>query len=243
MKGYEAATYGERIADVYDDTVRASSAVTDTVELLVELARDGRALELGIGTGRIALPLNERGVQIEGIDISPAMVTHLRGKPGGDAIPVSIANFDEVNVEGRFELVYVVFNTFFALLSQEEQVRCFTNVAEHLTDTGKFVIEAFVPDMTLFDRGQRVSGVDLGVEQVRVDVSRIDIANQRIDSTHVYMGETGLKVYPVAIRYAWPSELDLMARLAGLHLRSRWAGWRHEPFTSDSQLHVSVYGP
>ena len=242
MEGYETDTYGERIADVYDQTAQPASDVGQTVELLTDLAGHGRALELGIGTGRVALPLSAHGVQVEGVDVSPAMVARLRAKPGGDTIPVTIADFAELRVEGDFELIYVLFNTFFALLTQDQQVRCFANAAEHLSPTGKFVIEAFVPDMTLFDRGQRVSAVNIGVQQVRLDVSRLDIANQRVDSAHIHLAQTGLELYPVAIRYAWPTELDLMARLADLHLKSRWSGWSREPFDSDSKLHVSVYG-
>jgi SAM-dependent methyltransferase len=243
MEGYEAETYGERIADIYDHTVRPASEVGPTVDVLTNLAGPGRALELGIGTGRVAIPLKDRGVKVEGIDISPAMVARLRAKPGGNTFPVSIADFEDVAVEGRFELIYVLFNTFFALLTQDQQVRCFAKVAEHLISTGKFVIEAFVPDMTLFDRGQRVSAVDVGVQQVRLDVSRLDVASQRVDSAHIHLAETGLELYPVAIRYAWPTELDLMARLAGLQLQHRWSGWNREPFNSDSKLHVSVYSP
>jgi SAM-dependent methyltransferase len=243
MEGYEAETYGERIADIYDHTVRPASEVGPTVDVLTNLAGPGRALELGIGTGRVAIPLKDRGVKVEGIDISPAMVARLRAKPGGNTFPVSIADFEDVAVEGRFELIYVLFNTFFALLTQDQQVRCFAKVAEHLISTGKFVIEAFVPDMTLFDRGQRVSAVDVGVQQVRLDVSRLDVASQRVDSAHIHLAETGLELYPVAIRYAWPTELDLMARLAGLQLQRRWSGWNGEPFNSDSKLHVSVYSP
>jgi SAM-dependent methyltransferase len=243
MEGYQADTYGERIADIYDHTVRPSSDVSLVVDVLSDLAGPGRALELGIGTGRVAIPLTDRGVKVEGIDISPAMVARLRAKPRGDTIPVSIADFEEVAVEGRFELIYVLFNTFFALLTQDQQLRCFANVAEHLISTGNFVIEAFVPDMTLFDRGQRVSAVNVGVQQVHLDVSRLDVASQRVDSAHVYLAETGRDLYPVAIRYAWPPELDLMARLAGLQLQHRWSGWNREPFNSGSTLHVSVYSP
>ena len=241
MEGYQADTYGERIADIYDRTVRPASDVDLAVDVLAGLAGPGRALELGIGTGRVALPLRDRGVPVEGIDSSPAMVARLRDKPGGETIPVHMADFAKVAVGGRFELIYVLFNTFFALLTQDQQVRCFANVAEHLSDTGNFVIEAFVPDMTLFDHGQRVSAVTVGVDQVRLDVSQLDVASQRVDSAHIHLAQTGLQLYPVAIRYAWPSELDLMARLAGLQLKHRWSGWTNEPFGPDSKLHVSVY--
>jgi SAM-dependent methyltransferase len=199
------------------------------------------ALELGIGTGRIALPLAARGVNVQGIDASEAMIARLREKAGGDAIPVTIADFGEVTVEGEFNLVYVVFNTFFALLTQEAQVRCFARVAERLTPTGAFVIEAFVPDPARFDLGQRVSARRVEVDRVQLDVSRHDPVNQVTIAQHILIGKEGIVLLPVQIRYAWPSELDLMARLAGLRLAARFQGWQREPFTSTSPGHVSVY--
>lgn len=242
MDGYDASTYGERVAEIYDATTEGHLDVAATVDLLAGLAGDGRALELAIGTGRVALPLAARGVPIDGIDVSSAMVARLRAKPGGDAIRVIMGNFADVGVDARYRLIFVVFNTFFALLSQEEQVRCFANVAEHLDGDGRFVLEAFVPDPARFDRSQRISALDVGVDQVRLDVSRHDTVNQRVDSSQVVLTEAGVKLYPVSLRYAWPTELDLMAQLAGLHLRHRWAGWHREAFSSDSSMHVSVYG-
>jgi SAM-dependent methyltransferase len=243
MEGYEAATYGERLGALYDGfEARSAGGGAETVEVLAQLVGDGRALELGIGTGRIALPLSERGVRVEGIDISPALVAQLRAKPGGDTIPVQIADFAEVNVEGRFDLIFAVYNTLFFLLTQDQQIRCFANVAEHLSDTGNFVVEALVPDLTIFDRGQRISAPEVGLQQVWLRVTLVDTVNQRIDATNIVLAETGLTLYPVAFRYAWPTELDLMARLAGLQLKSRWSSWDKQPFSADSKLHVSVYG-
>jgi SAM-dependent methyltransferase len=180
-------------------------------------------------------------LQVTGIDASPAMVAKLREKPGGSRLPVTLGNFADVAVEGRFTLVYVVFNTFFGLLSQDDQVRCFANVAARLEPNGVFVIEAFVPDLTLFDRGQRVNAIRIDDEEVIIDASRLELGNQTIRAQHVHVRDGGVKLFPVQIRYAWPSELDLMARLAGMHLRERWGGWRREAFTADSRKHVSVY--
>jgi hypothetical protein len=191
---------------------------------------------------RVALPLAARGVRVEGIDASAAMVEQLRGKPGGAEMRVSLGDFAAVEVEGRFRLIYVVFNTLFALLEQEEQVGCFRSVARHLAEDGAFVVEAFVPDPTLYDRSQRVSATRVEVDRVAFDAARIDLASQRITTQHVLIGREGITLLPVQLRYAWPSELDLMARLAGLELRERFAGWRREAFTSTSPGHVSVYG-
>ncbi|MDQ3876758.1 MAG: class I SAM-dependent methyltransferase [Actinomycetota bacterium] len=241
MEGYEASTYGERFAEVYDQTYGSMFDVEGCVDFLAELAKDGRALELAIGTGRIALPLLQRGVQVTGIDISPAMVEKLRAKPGAERIEVVMGDFADVDVDGRYPLVYLVFNTLFALTSQEEQVRCFRNVATKLEPGGAFVIEAFVPNMKRFDEHQRVAATRVEVDSAELEVSRHDPVTQTSDSLHVVISETGTKLYPVRIRYAWPAELDLMARLAGLELAARYGSWRKGPFTSDSRGHVSVY--
>jgi hypothetical protein len=241
MKAYDVTTYGERMAEVYDQWPGVPQNTDAIVACLGRLAGRGPILELGIGTGRIALPLTQRSLSVHGIDASPAMIAQLRAKPGGEHIPVTIGNFADMAVEGRFTLIYVVFNTFFGLLSQEDQVRCFLGVAQHLTDDGVFVLEAFVPDLARFDRGQRVEARAVETDRIRFDASVHDPVQQRVMSQHVVLSEQGICLYPVHIRYAWPSELDLMARLAGLRLQSRWAGWAQEPFTADSGNHVSVY--
>lgn len=238
---YDASTYGERIAEVYDQWHRVPKNADAVVAFLTGLAGRGPVLELGIGTGRIALPLSQRGVDVHGIDAAPSMVAKLRAKPGGERIPVAIGDFANVPVEGRFSLVFVVFNTFFGLLTQEDQVGCFEAVARHLTDDGLFVIEAFVPDLSRFDRGQRVEARSVDTEMVVLETCVHDRAAQRVTSNQVLMSKGGVKLYPVQLRYAWPSELDLMARLAGLRLRTRWGGWSGEPFSADSASHVSVY--
>jgi hypothetical protein len=241
MKGYDATTYGERIADIYDELYEGMLDTESTVEFLAELAGKGPVLELAVGTGRVAIPLSGRGIDVRGIDSSESMVQRLRAKEGGDLIPVTMGDFAEVGVEGRFTMVYVVFNTLFALTSQEEQVRCFRNVAEHLEEDGFFVVEVFVPDVARFDRGQRVSADRVEVDRVVVEASLHDPVGQRVVSQHVVIAESGNRLVPVHIRYAWPSELDLMARLAGLRLKDRWGGWRREYFTAESSRHVSVY--
>ena len=241
MEDYGPETYGDRIADVYD-TLYSGLDTDGAVETLAELAGSGPVLELAIGTGRLALPLAERGLKVHGIDASEAMVAKLREKPGGDAVPVTMGDFADVPVEGSYRLVYVVFNTFFALLSQDEQVRCFENVAAHLDGEGVFLLEVFVPDLARFDRNQRVSAFKVESGRVVVNVDEHDPVEQVVSSQHVQVTEEGVRFYPVSIRYAFPSELDLMARLAGLELRERWADWRKEPFGSGSGRHVSVYG-
>ncbi|NIA24332.1 MAG: methyltransferase domain-containing protein [Gammaproteobacteria bacterium] len=240
MDGYEASTYGDRIADVYDDLYEQHDP-GDAVGLLSDLAGAGPVLELGIGTGRIALPLRARGVEVHGVDASTAMVSRLREKPGGADIPVVIGDFADVPVEGSFSLIYVVFNTFFALLTQNDQVRCFSRVANHLLSGGRFLIEAFVPDVTRFDRGQRTHVTEVKPESATLNVDLHDQANQLVHSQKIILSEDSIDFFPVAIRYAYPAELDLMARLAGLDLEHRWGDWKCHPFTARSEQHVSIY--
>ncbi len=240
----EPSTYGDRMAEVYDEIhvrLGAPEVVGPIAGALADLAGDGPALELGIGTGRVALPLAARGVAVHGLDASEAMVAKLREKPGGSAIPVTIGDFAQVGVEGRYPLIYVVFNTLFALTTQEAQIGCFRNVARCLADGGVFVVEAFVPDPARFDRGQRISAGLVETDRVSINLERHDAAAQTVASSFVYITEEGVRLYPVALRYAWPSELDLMAQLAGMRLRHRWAGWNRAPFTAASPAHVSVY--
>jgi len=240
MESYRPQTYGDRIADFYDDWHdRPDTAAA--VEALASLGGAGPVLELAVGTGRIALPLAQRGLDVHGIDASEAMVGRLRSKAGGERVKVSMGDMADVAVEGSFSLVFAVFNSFFALLTQGDQLRCFTNVGQRLQPGGVFVLECFVPEMRLFDRGQRVSAVAVELDQARLDVTRHYLAEQRVETQHVLITGDRVRLVPVALRYAWPSELDLMARLAGLRLRHRWGGWGREPFGDDSALHVSVY--
>ena len=225
---------------MYDDFYRSVN-VHERVDILEELADGGRALELGIGTGTFALPLAARGVEVHGIEISEAMVNEICEKEGGESLPVTIGDFADVEVEGAFSLIFVIYNTFFMLTDQEDQIRCFENVASHLDKHGVFLVHAFVPDLSMFDRGQHVSGDLADLTSVRMDVSVHDSMNQVVDFRHLHLKEEGIKMYPGRLRYAWPSELDLMARLAGLRLRERWADWQRTPFTSESRSHVSIY--
>jgi SAM-dependent methyltransferase len=242
MDDYGPSTYGDRWAEVYDEWGGGETETGPAVDLLAELAGAGPALELAIGTGRIALPLAARGIEVHGVDASEAMVAKLREKPGGDDIPVTMGDFADVAVDGRYSLIFVVFNTFFGLLTQDDQVRCFANVAERLTAGGVFLLEAFVPLLARFDRDQRTSTMEVELDAVHLHADRHDPVGQLVRSQHVRIREDGIRLFPVQLRYAWPSELDLMARLAGLRLRDRWEGWRREPFTAASESHVSVYG-
>jgi len=234
-------SFDEDAAAIYDDTPRGDER--EAVGFLEQLARGGPALELAVGTGRIALPLAGSGIRVDGIDLSPAMVAKLRAKPGGDQISVTMGDFADVSVQGTYPLVFVVYNTLFNLLTQEDQTRCFENVAAHLTDDGSFVVEAFVPSFLYRLRSdQYVDAEAIDVAEVWLDVGRHDPVAQRLDESHVLLSRAGLRLYPVVCRYSWPSELDLMARIAGLRLKERWGSWSREPFTATSDMHVSVYG-
>lgn len=241
MAGFEdPAFYGDCWADVYDEW-HGDLDPALAAEFLAGLAGGGPALELAIGTGRVALPLAARGVAVEGIDASQAMVDRLRAKPGGDAIQVTIGDMAEVGVAGPFRLVYLVFNTLFGLLSQERQADCFRNAARVLGPGGMFVIECFVPDLARYDRGQRVEARSVTDDSASMELSRHDVAHQRITSQIIIFGLQGMRMRPVALRYSWPAELDLMAERAGLRLRERYGGWDRHPFDSASAGHVSVY--
>lgn len=247
VEGFEAETYGETFAADYDRwtldrgiAAGTASAVAFLGDLVPEA---GRALELGIGTGRIALPLADTGVEVHGIDASPAMIERLRDKPGGEALPVTVGDFATVDVDGEFDLVYAVFNTFFALVDQDAQVRCVANVAAHLADDGRFVVEAFVPDVARFTDDRHVSVQGMELDAVSLEVATHDPVAQRVTSHKVFLSAEGTRLVPVVIRYAWPAELDLMARLAGLELVGRWQNFRQAPFTAGSRTHVSVYAP
>jgi SAM-dependent methyltransferase len=229
-----AAGYDESSADMFDPSV-----LDPTVDFLAELAGDGAALELGIGTGRVALPLSQRGVPMHGIDLSEAMVAKLRAKPGAERIGVTIGDFATTTVEGRFTLAYLVFNTIQNLTSQDAQVTCFQNVAAHLEPGGCFVIEVGVPSLQRLPPGETVRA--FAVTPTYLGFDEFDVVNQGLISHHYTVEAGNLQLHSVPFRYVWPSELDLMARIAGMRLRERWSGWRREPFTSDSRAHVSVW--
>jgi len=241
VEGYEPAiSFGEDVAAIYD-TLSTRGDESATVAFLEQLG--GPALELAIGTGRIALPLAARGVEVDGIDISPAMVEQLRAKPGGDALNVTIGDFADVPVAGAYRLIYIVFNTLFNLLTQDDQVRCFQNVAEHLGGDGSFVVEGLVPTFLYRLRHDQYVEVEgIAIDEVRLDVARHDPVTQILAESHLSLSADGIRVTPIVTRFAWPSELDLMARIAGLRLTQRWGGWAREPFTAKSTNCISVYG-
>jgi SAM-dependent methyltransferase len=229
-----AARYDESEADMFDP-----DAVEPVVDFLVELAGEGRALELGIGTGRIALPLAQKGVPVHGIDLSRAMTSRLQEKPGGEEIGVSIGDFATTAVEGTFSVAYLVFNTIHNLTTQAEQVACFRNVAAHLEPGGCFVIEVGIPNLQRLPPGETMRVFDASDTHWGID--EYDVANQGLVSHHFSLVDGRLERVSMPFRYVWPAELDLMAQLAGMALRERWSGWKREPFTSESRKHVSVW--
>jgi SAM-dependent methyltransferase len=229
-----AARYDESSAEMFDAEV-----VDPVVDFLVELAGSGRALELGIGTGRIALPLAKRGVPVHGIELSKAMVERLRAKPGGDDIGVTIGDFSTATVDGKFSLAYLVFNTISNLTTQAAQVACFRNVAAHLEPGGCFVIEVGIPALRRLPPGETLHAFYVG--ETRWGLDEYDVATQGLTSHHFALVDGQLERLSIPFRYTWPSELDLMSELAGMTLRERWSGWKREPFSSDSEKHVSVW--
>jgi SAM-dependent methyltransferase len=236
--------FDERVAARYDESGEIAGmfepAVVDpVVDFLVELAGSGRALELGIGTGRIALPLAQRGVAVHGIELSQAMAARLRAKPGGEDIDVTIGDFATTTVDASFAVAYLVFNTISNLTTQAAQVACFRNVAAHLEPGGCFVIEVGIPELRRLPPGETVRAFHVG--ETRWGIDEYDVANQGLISHHFELVDGSLERNSVPFRYTWPAELDLMAQLAGMRLRERWSGWQREPFTSDSRKHVSVW--
>ena len=229
-----ARRYDESAAEMFDPAV-----VGPTVDFLAELAGDGPALELGIGTGRIALPLSERGVTVSGIDLSEAMVARLRAKPAGDRIEVAVGDFASTRVDGAFSLAYLVFNTIVNLTTQDEQVACFENVAAHLEPDGCFVVEVIVPQLRRLPRGDTF--VPFDVSPTHLGFDEYDVVSQGLVSHHYSLVDGDWEVRSIPFRYVWPAELDLMARIAGMRLRERWGGWKREPFTHESEKHVSVW--
>jgi SAM-dependent methyltransferase len=234
--------FDERVAARYDESAGEmfDSAIVDpVVDFLVEIAGNGRALELGIGTGRIALPLAQRGVTVQGIELSKTMAATLRAKPGGEDIGVTIGDFSTASVDGTFSVAYLVFNTIMNLTTQAAQVACFRNVATQLEPGGCFVIEVGVPELQRLPPGETIRAFH--VSESRWGLDEYDVARQGLTSHHFEIVDGRVERFSVPFRYAWPAELDLMAELAGMRLRERWSGWKREPFTSDSRKHVSVW--
>ena len=234
--------FGERVAARYDESaadISRPAVVDPVVDLLAELAGDGAALELGIGTGRIAVPLRRRGVRVHGIDLSPAMIARLQAKPGAEDIGVTIGDFATTTVGGTFSVAYLVFNTIMNLTTQDEQIACFRNVAAHLEPGGCFVIEVGVPQLQRLPPGETVRAFDVSATKLGFD--EFDVVSQGLISHHYSVVDGTLELLSAPFRYVWPSELDLMAQLAGMTLRSRWSDWQRSPFTSKSTAHVSVW--
>ena len=234
--------FGERVAKGYDESsaeMFEPAVVEPMVDFLAELAGGGAALELGIGTGRVALPLARRGVRVHGIDLSEAMVARLRAKPGAQDVGVTVGDFATTVVEGRFSVAYLVFNTIMNLTTQNEQVACFQNAAAHLEPGGCFVIEVGVPALQRLPPGETVRAFT--VSPTRLGFDEYDVVSQGLISHHYWAVDGAFEASSIPFRYVWPAELDLMARLAGMTLRERWADWKRTPFTSESTGHVSVW--
>lgn len=233
--------FGEEVAGSYDDDgpMFSPEVLGPTVDFLASLATNGTALEFGIGTGRVALPLAQQGIHVHGIDLSEAMVAKLREKAGAERIEATIGDFATTRVNATFSLVYLVFNTICNLTTQDEQVACFQNAAHHLEPGGRFVIEVFTPDLQRLPAGDRFYPFTVSVEHIGLD--EYDVANQGLVSHHLSPEGGAWRMSSVPFRYVWPAELDLMARLAGMRLHERWQDWDRSPFTSESRKHVSVW--
>jgi Methyltransferase domain len=232
--------FGERVAARYDDVswgMFDPALLTATADFLAEMANGGAALEFAIGTGRVAVPLAERGVKVAGMDNSEPMLRRLREKaPAIEAVEGDMAT---THVEGDFSLVYLVFNTIFNLTTQDGQVACFENAAAHLQSGGRFVIEARVPEIQRLPPGQSV--LPWRADPGGMSYYVYDVVTQRLSGQHYYFKDGLIEASPTEMRYAWPAELDLMARIAGMRLQNRWGGWKKEPFTNLSPSHISVY--
>ncbi|MEU6738349.1 class I SAM-dependent DNA methyltransferase [Streptosporangium sandarakinum] len=240
VQEFDPSAYGRAAADVYDEVV-TYLPTGPAVDRLQELAEGRAVLEFGVGTGRLALPLAARGLTVAGIDGSAEMTAVLRAKPGGDRVPVTLGDFSTTRVDGEFGLVVLAYNTIYALPSQDAQVDCFRNAAAHLVPGGRFVVEAWVPDVGAFRHGAALRLVSLREDGVVAEAARLSSADQMMYTTKIVLASGGVRLLPANHRYAWPAELDLMARLAGMRLEHRWSDWQAAPFTDDSQGHVSVY--
>ena len=243
----DPTSYGRRIADIYDALYEQTLPTEPAVTRMVELAEGGAVLELGVGTGRLALPLAARGIEVHGVDSSPDMVEQLHAKPGGRDIPVVIGDFATVRIERRFRLVVLAFNTIVSAPTQQAQLEVFRTAAAHLQLGGAFVLDMWVPDPAAFRRGQGAASasgvrvVSLSEDVVLLEAAEIHPADQTMRTTKVLLTDAGPRLLPANHRYVWPAELDLMAQLAGLELAERTADWQGSPFTDDSTTHVSVY--
>ncbi len=237
---FDAETFGRLNAEDYD-AWQNPGTTDEAVSLISEIAGDAAILELAIGTGRVALPLAALGHTISGFDASPEMLEKLRDKPGGAEIKAQLADMADFDLGERFGHAFVVFNTFFNLITQEAQIGCFKSVARHLETDGTFLVETFVPDLSRFEAGQRVATKKMAMDQVWLEAITNNPVTQLLEFQRIRITQNGIKLVPLQLRYAYPAEIDLMARLAGFKLESRWGGWGREPFTAQSTMHVSLY--
>lgn len=240
MEAFDPETFG--LLNAHDYDARNDPGTTEAeVALIKELAGSGDVLELAIGTGRVAVPLAQAGVNISGIEASQPMVDKLREKAAGKDIPVALGDIADVSIDGMFDHIFLVFNTLFNLQTQREQIRCFENVSKKLKENGTFLVSAFVPDFNAFQSHQRVGIRQMEHDSVWLDACQHDPVDQILEFQRIYLKESGLRLVPLRLRYVWPSEMELMARLAGLHLKSRWGGWDRSKFDANSKMHVSVF--
>jgi SAM-dependent methyltransferase len=231
-------------AEDYDEFVNYASWPPDTVaevECLTELAAGGRVLELGAGTGRVAIPLAAKGPEVHAIEVDPAMIRQMLAKPGSERVITHLGDMADMDVDSTFDLIFAVFGTLFMLPTQDKQIRCFRSAARRLAPSGSLVIEALMPQPSTYDQHRKVTVGHVADDRVVLNVAETDPVAQTIDTRQVVLSASGIQVHPVHIRYSWPSELDLMARLAGLELRARWSDWDRRPFAAGDQRHISVY--
>ena len=241
MEEFGSATFGQLYSNNYDQE-HDPGTTTESVEFLARLCEDAdQVLELAIGTGRIALPLMERGIRVHGIDASIEMLDQLKAKPAGVEIPVTLANMADFSLTERFDFAYLVFNTLFNLTSQEQQMACFRRVAKHLNPGGAFLIETIVPKLELFKNHQYTKTDQVGFAEVRIEAARHDPVHQVIECQRIHIDTSGTSLTPFIYRYAWPQEIDLMAKLAGFTREHRWGDWQGGEFTAHSPMHVSLY--
>ena len=238
---YNPGAYGRAVAADYDRLYEAVPETSEAVQVLAELAGGGAVLEMGIGTGRLALPLRMRGVEVAGIEGSVEMLDQLRAKPGGGHLPVAVGDFADTEVAGTFSVVVLALHTIFGLPTPERQIRCFENAAAHLEPGGVFVVEARVMDPADFRDGKALEPRFFDERHVELQVQRFDAVTQRVEVTNVHLSDEGVRLNAYVNQYTTPREFDLMARIAGLRLRERWESWKREPFTAHSRRHVSVY--
>jgi len=240
MKEYGPTTFGELNADEYD-ALHDPGTTEDCVDLIARLAGDGEILELAIGTGRIALPLKARGLNISGFDASPEMLKRLKDKPGGAELQTWVADMATFELGRQFDFAFLVFNTLYNLTSQAEQKQCFQHVARHLNPGGRFLVEAFMPNRERFVDNQAVRTKQVGFDRVWLEAVEHDPLAQTLHYQRIRIDQHGIVLKPLPMRYVWPAELDLMAELAGLRPVSHWGGWHQQPLTATSDMYIKVY--